>query len=297
MQARLSLVVALAVITPCLAQAGDASRYTLNLTGEGVRFTATMNGIPVGPSGNPAESLAYSVDPFMHNGPNRLVVTIDRPGAEGAAAVVLVGPGTGAFELGGGPRLATFACNPVAGEGVPACGAHDLFDTGVQRGDAPDLRLWHASALPAGARPADEIAAALAALTGELAAAARARDWGRLFYLTDIRKDDMERANPSIGDDEAAMAAAMLGAPAGKLTVMPPPHAAELAVTALPGSLWSVQRADGSALLRIATADKAVKGTPDPESFGDLPERWGGGVVQLRVAVFGVFDGRWQLVR
>ncbi len=190
-----------------------------------------------------------------------------------------------------------FACNPVAGDNVPACKAHDLFEAAVERTDAPDLRLWHASPPPADAKPDVEIAAALATLTRELAAAARARDWSRLFYFTDIRKADMERANPDIGQDESEAAAAMQAAPRGELTVMPPPGAAQLSVTAVPGSLWAVQRTDGTPLLRIAMAGAAAKGAPDPERFGDLAERWGSGVVQIRVAVFGFFDGRWQLAR
>jgi hypothetical protein len=40
-----------------------------------------------------------------------------------------------------------------------------------------------------------------------------------------------------------------------------------------------------------------AKGEADPERFGDLPERWGTGNVQISVAVYGMFDGKWQLVR
>ena len=279
------------------ARAGDASRYTLNLTGEGVRFTATMNGIPVGPSGNPAESSAYSVDAFMRNGTNTLTVAVDRAGKEGAAGIVLVGPGSGALGLGAAPRLAVFACNPASGGGVPACKSHERFDAVIERKDAPSLLLWHASPPPVNARPDTEIAAALATLTGELAAAARARDWSRLFYLTDLRKHDMESANPDISQDEAEAARAMQAATTGDLAVTPSPGAALLSVTALPGSLWSVQRKDGLPLLRIAMAGAAANAAPDPESFGDLTERWSSGVVQIRIAVFGVFDAKWQLAR
>jgi hypothetical protein len=279
------------------ARAGDASRYTLNLTGQGVRFTATMNGIPIGPSANPAESLAYSADAFMHNGTNHLSVAIDRPGVEGAAGVVLLGPGSGAFGLGEAPRLAVFACNPAAGNGVPACRPRETFTADVERTDAPDLLLWHASPTPSGAKPADDIAAAMTALAGELASAARAGDWSRLFYLTDIRKADMQRANPAISQDETEAAAAMQAARKGEPVVAPSTDAARLSVVALPGSLWAVQRTDGSPLLRIALGGAVAKGEADPERFGDLPERWGTGNVQISVAVYGMFDGKWQLVR
>ena len=290
-------VIGVLALATAAARAGDASRYTLNLTGQGVRFTATMNGIPIGPSANSAESLAYSVDALMHDGTNQLSVVIDRPRAEGAAGVVLLGPGKGAFGLGEAPRLAVFACNPMAGNGVPACKPHDTFTAAVERTDAPDLRLWHASSPLAGAKPAEDIAAALAALTGEFAAAARAGDWSRLFYLTDIRKADMERANPTIGQDEAEAAAAMQAARKSEPETAPSPSAALLRVTALPGSLWSVQRTDGLPLLRISLGGAAAKDAPDPERFGDLPERWGTGTVQISIAVFGMFDGKWQLVR
>ena len=291
------LAVALGAILATIAPAcaGDASRYTLNLTGQGVGFTPTMNGLPVGPPFNPAESLAYSVDAFMHNGANQLAVSIDRQGTAGAAGVIMLGPAGGALGFGAAPRLAELACNPAAGGGVPACKPHQVLDATIKRTDAPDLRLWHAAPVPAGTDVAAGIAAALARLTGELAAAARAQDWSRLYYLTDLRRADMERANPDSGQDEAAAAAAMQAVLRGKLATMPPPGAALLRVTALPGSLWSVTRTDGAALLRIAAAGAAH--APDPERFGDLTERWSTGAIEIRVAVFGLFDGRWQLAR
>ena len=272
--------------------------YQLNLTGEHLVFSATLNGLPVIPERTEMAGTILYLAPLERPGGNELVVTVERRGAWGSGAATLVGPSADPSGYGESPRLAVYECGADASPDRPQCEMQHVMTAQFNVPNAPKLLLWQAEPAPLDDRAQSDITSSLDNLVESLRIAGGSSSWQDLYFLDAVRRTDYQtiwgRCSPDCSAAVQALQGAAKTAP-GRLNGPDRVGPKDLIFSTLPDHLVLVQRHDGKPLISMK-----VGSAPEMDNLvqiGDVADRFMSGQVVRSNAIFGKYSGKWELVR